>query len=557
MSESSTAAATPAAGAASYDAIIVGGGHNGLVAAAYLGRAGMRVAVLERRHLVGGAAVTEELWPGFKVSTASYVVSLMSPRIVSELALERYGYHVYQLDPAYFAPFPDGRGFLLWDDPARAAEAIGAISPADGRGYLAYSRALSELADMIRPLLYRVPPEAGGGAPGDAREVAGLGRYAFGARRDIGRLTDLMTMSAYDFLSQYFVDESIMGAMCAGSVIGAWGGPMSPGSAYVLLHHRMGETDGVTGAWGFVRGGMGALSEAIASSARAAGAEIHTNAEVTSIDVAGGRTTGVTLADGTVLHSEVVLSGAHPHTTFLSLVGRANLPSEFATEIERYRTRGSSAKVNMAISELPDLIAMPGKEPGPQHPEIMISPSINYVERAWDDAKYGRPSEHPLCDCVIPTTKDPTLAPQGAHIMTVFVQYAPSQLAEGTWDDHRETLGDRVVDTITEYAPNFKASVIHREVLSPADLESRFGLVGGNIFQGEISLDQLFSFRPAPRAASYKTPVHGLYLCGSGAHPGGGVMGIPALNATKVVLRDLKRRRRRETLAGLGRRARS
>ncbi|MBA3430009.1 MAG: NAD(P)/FAD-dependent oxidoreductase [Actinobacteria bacterium] len=542
--------------AMSYDAIIVGGGHYGLVAAAYLGRAGLETVVLERRHLVGGAAVTEELWPGFKVSTASYVVSLMSPRIVQELDLARYGYHVYQLDPAYFAPFPDGRGFLLWDDSRKAAAEIAKLSPLDGDGYLEYSRTLSELADLIRPLLYRIPPEAAIASAGDVKELAGLGRYALGGRKDIARLIDLMTMSAYDFLSQYFVDERVKGALCAGSVIGAWGGPMTPGSAYVLLHHRMGETDGVTGAWGFVRGGMGALSEAIASAARAAGAEIRTEAEVSSIDVVEGHVTGVTLKDGTELRADVVLSGAHPETTFLSLVGRGHLPPDFTKEIERYRTRGSSAKVNMAISELPDLVAMPGKELGNQHPEIIISPSIDYVERAWDDCKYGRPSEHPLCDCVIPTTKDPTLAPEGAHIMTVFVQYAPYQLADGAWDQEREAFGDRVVDTITEYAPNFKSSVIHREVLTPPDLESRYGLVGGNIFQGEISVDQLFSFRPAPGAAAYKTPVGGLYLCGSGAHPGGGVMGIPAYNAARVVLRDHKRRRRRGAVADLADRVR-
>jgi phytoene dehydrogenase-like protein len=537
--------------AISYDAIIVGGGHNGLVAAAYLSRAGMKTIVLERRHLVGGAAVTEELWPGFKVSTASYVVSLMSPHIVQELDLARYGYEVFQLDPAYFAPFPEGNGFLLWDDPRRAAQEIAKISPLDGDGYLEYSRTMSELADLIKPLLYKIPPEVTIDSAGDVKELAGLGRYALGGRRDIARLVDLMTMSANDFLSQFFIDERVKGALCAGSVIGAWGGPMTPGSAYVLLHHRMGETDGVTGAWGFVRGGMGALSEAIASAARAAGAEIRTQAEVASIDIADGRATGVTLADGTKLNSEVVLSSTHPHTTFLSHVGRTHLPPDFTKEIERYRTRGSSAKVNMAISELPDLIAMPGKELGPQHPEIIISPSIEYVERAWDDCKYGRFSEHPLCDCVIPTTKDSTLAPEGAHIMTVFVQYAPPEPAEGTWEQQREELGDRVVDTITQYAPNFKSSVIHREVLTPADLESRYGLLGGNIFQGEISVDQLFSFRPAPHAAAYRTPVEDLYLCGSGAHPGGGVMGIPAYNACRVVLRDLKRRRRRGAVTRL------
>ena len=531
--------------ASRYDAVIVGGGHNGLVSAAYLARAGLRVVVLERRHLVGGAAVTEELWPGYRVSTASYVVSLMSPQIVRDLDLAAHGYRVDQLDPAYFAPFPDGRGFLLWDDPARAAQEIGRLSPEDGKGYLEYNRTLAKLADIVRPLLYKIPPDVGSRPVDGARDAASLGRYLLAGRKEIASLVDLMTMSAADFLAQFFTDEAVMGALCAGSVIGAWGGPMSPGSAYVLLHHRMGETGGVTGAWGFVRGGMGALSGAIAEAARAAGAEIRTKAEVASIDVSGGAAAGVTLTDGTAFQAGTVLSGVHPTTTFLSLVGREALSSEFVTEIERYRTRGSSAKVNMAISELPDLTAMPGTELGPQHPEFIISPSLSYVERAWDCAKYGRPSEHPMIDCVIPTTKDPTLAPDGCHILTAFVQYAPSELADGTWDDHRETFGDRVVDTITEYAPNFKSSVVHREVLTPPDLERRYGLIGGNIFQGEIALDQLLSFRPAPGAAGYRTPVEGLYLCGSGSHPGGGVMGIPGLNATKVVLRDLKRAGRR------------
>ena len=532
-----------------YDAVVIGGGHNGLVCAAYLARAGLKTVVLERRHLVGGAAVTEEVWPGFGVSTASYVVSLMSDVVVRELDLPRYGYHVYPLDPAYFAPFPDGSGFLLWDDPARAAEEIGRINARDGKAYLAYSRELGELADLVRPLLYRRPPDPGVRSLTDLAETLYLGRYAFGNRRSISRLVDLMTMSCADFLDRFFVDERVKGALAPGGVIGMWGGPMSPGSAYVLLHHRMGEIDGVTGGWGFVRGGMGGVSEAIAASARAAGAEIRTNAEVAAIDVAGGRTTGVTLADGTGIESEMVVSGAHPQTTLLSLLGAGHLPDELVGELGTFRNRSPSAKVNFALSELPDLTAMPGKELGPQHPEMMISPSLEYLEKAWDDAKYGRFSEAPMIDAVIPTTKDPTIAPEGRHIMTCFVQYAPYEPREGSWDGGvREALGDRVVDTINHYAPNFRDSVIERQVLTPYDLEQRFGLIGGNIFQGEMSLDQLFSFRPTPELAGYKTPVDGLYLCGSGTHPGGGVMGIPGLNASKVVLSDHKRAERKRRL---------
>jgi phytoene dehydrogenase-like protein len=526
-----------------HDVIVVGGGHNGLVCAAYLSRAGLKTLVLERRHLLGGAAVTEEVWPGFKVSTASYVVSLFSPRIVQELELRRHGYHVYPLDPAYFAPFPDGSGFLLWDDPRQAAEEIGKINKRDGAAYPEYSRTLDELANLVRPLLYTVPPDPNIRSFADIKEALSLGRYAFGNRRDISRLVDLMTMSCADFLEQFFVDERVKGALAPGGVIGMWGGPMSPGSAYVLLHHRMGDVDGVTGGWGFVRGGMGGVSEAIAKSARAAGAEIRTDAEVRSIDVSDGRATGVTLADGTQLGARLVISGAHPGTTLLSLVGREYLPEEIVTDLERFRNRSPSAKVNFALSELPDFTAMPGKELGPQHPEIMISPSLEYLERAWDEAKYGRFSERPMVDAVIPTTKDPTIAPEGKHIMTCFVQYVPYRLRDESWENGaRERLADRVIDTIGEYAPNFRDSVIERQVLTPYDLEERFGLIGGNIFQGEMSLDQLFSFRPTPDLSSYRTPIKGLYLCGSGTHPGGGVMGIPGLNASRVAIRDARRR---------------
>jgi len=529
-----------------HDVIVIGGGHNGLVCAAYLGRAGLKTLVLERRHLLGGAAVTEEVWPGFKVSTASYVVSLLSPRIVQELELQRYGYHVYPLDPAYFAPFPDGSGFLLWEDSRRAAEEIGKINKRDGAAYPEYSRALDELANLVRPLLYKVPPDPSIRSLADVREALSLGRYAFGNRKDLSRLVDLMTMSCADFLEQFFVDERVKGALAPGGVIGMWGGPMSPGSAYVLLHHRMGDAHGVIGGWSFVRGGMGGVSEAIAKSARAAGADIRTGAEVASIDVSDTRATGVTLVDGTRFTARTVISGAHPGTTLLSLVGREHLPAETVTDLERFRNRSPSAKVNLALSELPDLTAMPGKELGPQHPEIIISPSLEYLERAWDEAKYGRFSEQPMIDAVIPTTKDPTIAPEGKHIMTCFVQYVPYRLKDESWEKGaRERLAETVIDTINEYAPNFRDSVIERQVLTPYDLEQRFGLIGGNIFQGEMSLDQLFSFRPSPELSGYRTPIKDLYLCGSGTHPGGGVMGIPGLNASRVVLRDAGSKGRR------------
>lgn len=546
-----------------YDALVVGGGHNGLVCSAYLARAGLHTAVLERRHLVGGAAVTEEPWPGYRVSTASYVVSLLPERIVRGLDLPRFGYHVYPLDPAYFAPFEDGSGILVWEDPRKAAEEIGRVSPRDAEGYLRYSRALAELAAVIRPLLYKTPPDPALRSIGDVAKVADMAAYFLRRRRSVAKLVELMTMSCADFLDRFFVDERIKGALAPGGVIGMWGGPMSPGSAYVLLHHRMGEIEGVAGCWGVARGGMGGVSEAMAGAARAAGAEIETGAEVVRIDVSGGRARGVTLADGRQLRAEVVASGVHPATTFLSLVGEQQLPAELAEDMRNFRTRSPSAKVNLALSQLPDFTARPGTECGPQHAEFIVSPSLRYLERAWDDVKYGRPSARPLIDCVIPTTKDDSLAPDGAHIMSCFVQYVPYEPADGQWDDaKRAALGNTVIDTITEFAPNFKNTVTHRQVLTPYDLEQRFGLLGGNIFHGEMPPDQLFSFRPSPLAAGYATPLAGLYLCGSGAHPGGGVMGIPGLNASRAIVRDQKRRRsgkragspRKALTAGLKRR---
>jgi phytoene dehydrogenase-like protein len=525
------------------DAVIVGGGHNGLVCATYLARAGLRTVVLERRPLVGGAAVTEEPWPGYRVSTASYVVSLLPERIVTELSLRRHGYHVYPLDPAYFAPFLDGSGILVWEDVPEAAEEIGKISKADGDAYPRYCRDVAELAGLIRPLLHKIPPDPALRSARDLPAAAGMMGFLLRRRGAAAGLVDLMTMSCADFLGRYFTDERILGALSPGGVIGMWGGPMSPGSAYVLLHHRMGEVDGVGGCWGFARGGMGAISEAIASAAREAGVTIETDADVVSIDVSGGRARSVTLADGRVYKADLVVSGVHPATTFLSMVGADHLPETLVRDVRQFRTRSPAAKVNLALSGLPSFTARPGTELGPQHPEFIISPTLEYLERAWDAAKYGQPSPRPMIDCVIPTTKDSTLAPEGAHVLSCFVQYVPYSLASGEWDSSsRDALADTVIDTIAEFAPGFGDLVTHRQVLTPVDLEERFGLLGGNIFHGEMSLDQLFSFRPSAEACGYRTPVAGLYLCGSGTHPGGGVMGIPGRNASRVIIRDTRRR---------------
>ena len=530
-------------GAARYDTIVIGAGHNGLVCAAYLARAGQRVLVLERRERVGGAAVTEEVWPGYRVSILSYVVSLLRPAIVEELQLARFGYRVYPLDPAYFMPFPDGRHLLYWEDLARAAAEIARFSPSDARALLDYDRTLGELVALIRPLLDRVPPQLPPARPGDFLDALRVGRQLLRHSGSWSRLVDIMTMSVADYLGQWFSDEAVKGALSPGGVIGAWAGPETPGTAYVLLHHRMGEAGGQRGGWGLVRGGMGALSEALSRAARAFGAEVMTSSPVARVLTRGGRATGVALEDGTEVAADRVMSAAHPVTTLLGMVGEQHLPPELVAELVRYRSRSGSAKVNLALAELPDFQALPGRELGPQHPEFIINPSLGYLQQAFDDARTGIWSRSPMLDCVIPTTKDDSLAPAGRHILSCFVQYAPLELAGSSWVEERERLGDRVVALLGEYAPNLPGAVLHRQVITPADMEQQFGLLGGNIFQGEMSLDQLFSFRPAPQAGAYRTPVGGLYLCGSGTHPGGGVMGAPGRNAARLVLSEERHRR--------------
>ncbi len=526
-----------------YDVVVVGGGHNGLICAAYLARAGQRVALLEARSRVGGAAVTEEVWPGYRVSVLSYVVSLLRPTIVRELGLARFGYRVYPLDPAYFMPFPDGRALFYWEDLQRAAAEVARFSAHDGRALIEYDAAIGRLVEVVRPLLDQAPPRLDPRHPAELGGLLRLGRHLLRRRGELGALADIMTMSVSDFLDQWFDDPAVKGALSPGGVIGAWAGPHSPGTAYVLLHHRIGEAGGQRGGWGFVRGGMGGLSEILAAAARAAGAEIRTDVRVERILLQGETASGVALADGTELGAKRVVSTIHPKTTLLGLVGSQHLPPGLVQEMERYRSRSGSAKVNLALAELPRFQAAPGSELGPQHPEFIINPSIEYLHRAWDDALSGRWSEEPMMDCVIPTTKDDSLAPEGRHILTCFVQYAPYQLSQGSWEQERERFGDRVVEILGRYAPNLPGAVLHRQVLTPQDMERDYGLLGGNIFHGEMSLDQLFLLRPALQAGAYRTPVRGLYLGGSGSHPGGGVMGAPGRNSARALLSDLRRER--------------
>jgi phytoene dehydrogenase-like protein len=525
------------------DVVIVGGGHNGLACAAYLAKAGLDVLVLERRDVLGGAAATEETWPGYRISSASYVVSLMPPEIVAELQLKRFGYEVSIITPDYFVPFPDGTSLTLWGDVARDAASIARFSVADAEAYVGFDRYFDRVARLLKDLLFVVPPNLKlSDLPAWARTA---GKMRSWTGRDIAEVVRLFTMSAADFLDEWFEDTRVKGALATQAIIGAWCGPMTPGSAYVLMHHWIGEIDGHAGAWGWVKGGMGGVSQAIARAAEAAGAEIRTNAEVQRVAIAGtGRAVGVELADGSLVRARRVVSSAHPITTYLDLVGEDRLPPRVVRDVKRYRTRSGSVKLNVALGELPTFPSW--DQDGELHRGLVaVSPSIEYLERAWDDAKYGRMSEHPYIEVVFPTAHEPEgLAPEGEHLMLGFSQYGPYELREGSWDEGgREEYARRALGALGAFAPNLEASVERVEVLTPRDLEERFGLIGGNIMQGELTPDQMFSLRPIPGYGDYRSPVPGLYLCGSGTHPGGGVMGVPARNAARVIVRDHRRGR--------------
>ncbi len=470
-----------------HDIIIVGAGHNGLVTAAYLARAGLRVLVLERRELVGGACVTEELWPGFKVSTASYVNSLLRPEVIRDLELHRHGFELLPRSPSSFTPFPDGRFLLMGPDKELTRQQVGKFSRRDAEALPRYEAMLERVADFIEPTLLQTPPDPWSFRPRDLLQMAGLGWRFLRLGKDGPRALEILTGAARPILDRWFESEQLKIALATDAIIGAMASPSMPGTAYVLFHHVMGECNGVRGMWGYVRGGMGGISDALASAARAHGAEIRVNAAVAKILTRGGRVEGVALEDGTELRARRVPPGAH--------------------------LRGT----------------------------IHVAPTLDYMEQAYDDAKYGRPSAHPILECTIPSVVDDTVAPPGKHVMSFFVQYAPYQLRNGGWDQIKDQFADRCFDLLDEYAPNFKRSVIARQVLSPLDLERRFGLTGGNIFQGAMTLSQLFFLRPVPGYADYRSPIKGLYLCGSATHPGGGVMGACGYNAAREILRDGRR----------------
>jgi len=525
-----------------HDAIVVGAGHNGLVAACYLARAGLRVLVLERRHVVGGACVTEETFPGFKVSTAAYVNSLFRKEIARDLRLREYGFEVLPRNPSSFTPLPDGRSLTLGPDPEWTRREIAKFSARDAARYPEYEAMLERLAAFVEPTLDMTPPDLIRPGLRGLRDLLGLGR-SFGRLGDsASEAVELLTGPARAILDRWFESPELKATLATDAIIGAMASPSTPGTGYVLFHHVMGETDGRRGVWGYVRGGMGGLTQALARAARDLGVEIRCEAEVTRILVSGGRVTGVALAGGEEHRAPVVASNADAHVTFLRLLAPETLPPAFRAAVERISYESASLKINVALAELPDFTACPGREPGPQHRgTIHICPDLDYIERAFDDAKYGRPSARPVLECTIPSVVDPTVAPPGRHLLSMFVQYAPYALRGARWEDTREAFADRCFALLDEYAPNFSRSVLARQVLAPPDLERVFGLTGGNIFQGAMTPGQLFSLRPLPGWASYRTPVGGLYLCGAAAHPGGGVMGTPGHNAAREILRARRR----------------
>jgi phytoene dehydrogenase-like protein len=529
-----------------YDAIIVGAGHNGLVTACYLARAGWKVLVLERRYLVGGACVTEEVFPGFKVSTAAYVNSLFRKEIVRDLRLRDYGLAVLERNPSSFTPFPDRRYLLLGPDAAWNRREIAKFSVRDAEAYPKYEAMLERVAAVIEPTLTMVPPNLLRPALSDLWKLFQLGRAFRKLGPGMSEAVEILTGPARPILDRWFESEQLKATLATDAIIGAMASPSMPGTGYVLFHHVMGETNGKRGVWGYVRGGMGGLTQALAAAARDLNVDIRCDAEVAKILTRERGVRGVALADGTEFQAPVVASNADAQVTFTRLLDPKLLPPEFAEAISRINYDSASLKLNVALAELPNFHACPGSEPGPQHRgTIHICPDQDYIEHAFDDAKFGRPSQNPILECTIPSVVDPTVAPPGKHLMSMFIQYAPYKLRGATWDELRESFADRCFDILNEYAPNFKRSVLARQILTPLDLERTFNLTGGNIFQGAMSQSQLFAFRPVPGFADYRTPIRGLYLCGSAAHPGGGVMGAAGANAARVILSHKRTTRQR------------
>lgn len=533
-----------------YDAIIIGGGHNGLVCAAYLAKAGRKVCVLERRHVLGGCATTEELWPGYKVSTAAYVISLFQTHIIRELRLKEYGLKILPRSPSSFTPLPDGRSLTMGPDPALNHREISKFSLKDAAAYPRYEALLERVAATLEPALSEAAPDPLP-LPAGWRKI-GLGKKLrdgkklmklYNAVKDLGEdlpaTVEILTGAARPILERWFESEVLKATLATDAIIGAFTSISSPGSAYVLLHHVMGEAGGARGVWGYVQGGMGQLSEAIASACQDMGVEIRREAAVHSIQTDSRGACGVGLEDGSQLSARCVASSVDAHLTFEKLLSPEVLPEEFREAVAKIDYSSASAKVNIALGEPPQFTCLPSNGVAPHHHGTMhVGPSLDYLDRAYDDAKYGRPSEEPILEMTMPTSVDHTIAPDGKHLLSMFVQYAPYELREGHWDDIKESFGDRCVEMLARYAPNVPGAIEHRQVLSPLDLERTYGITGGNIMQGAMNPHQLYCFRPVAGWADHRTPVPGLYLCGAASHPGGGVMGSCGANAAAEILRD-------------------
>jgi phytoene dehydrogenase-like protein len=532
-----------------YDAIVIGGGHNGLVAGAYLAKAGARAVVLEARHKTGGAAATDSPWPEapeFKVTTYSYVMSLMPDTIIKDLDLRRHGYKVYPMGP-YFQAWPDGRSLMLFaDDAKRNYDQVAKFSKKDAEAMPLWDAWLGDLAKVMGPLLMTVPPKLGSMKPADLIAQAQLGWKLRGlGPRKVGDLTRLMTMSITDLLGDWFESEEVKASLAVNGIIGTWAGPDGPGTAYVMAHHSIGDVgDGHLGSWGFAEGGMGAVADACRRSAEELGATVRTKARVQHIIIRNGQAEGVVLDNGEELRAPVVITAVHPKITFLQQIDRKELPPEFVRDIENWKCRSGVVKINLALSELPNFTSIPGTNMQEHHTgSVELCLSTDYAEAAFQEARAGIPATRPFVDGVIPTVFDKTLAPEGKHIFSMFTQWVPHEWSEAPYREELEAYADRVIDCYTELAPNLKGSILHRQVIGPYDMEQELGLIGGNIFHGELSVDQLFHMRPAPGYADFRTPVNGLYQASSACHAGGGVCGVPAYLAVKQILSDRKLKR--------------